>query len=248
MVGRLEGKVALISGAASGMGAAHARAIVREGGRVAIADIADDAGEKLSAELGDTALYVRLNVTSAEDWATAVERTESHFGLLNVLVNNAGILNFAPLGQDAVEAWDRTIAINLTGPFLGLTAALPALKRARPSSVINISSAAGLRGIPAAHGYTASKFGLRGLTKSAALELADSGVRVNSVHPGGVRTPMLSAFGGGEGVVETSLLKRLGEPEEISAMVVFLASDESSFSTGSEFVIDGGTSAGLVGS
>jgi 3alpha(or 20beta)-hydroxysteroid dehydrogenase len=227
------------------MGSAHARAIIAEGGRVVIGDVAIDAGEALADELGDAATFFRLDVVDADQWADAVTFAESHFGALNVLVNNAGILNWGPLDAYSAELWTRTIAINLTGPFLGMAAAVPALKRARPASIINISSAAGLRGVAAAHGYTASKFGLRGLTKSAALELADSGVRVNSVHPGGVRTPMLDGMVSDQQNSATSLLSRLAEPEEISALVVYLASDESSFSTGAEFVVDGGTSAGL---
>jgi 3alpha(or 20beta)-hydroxysteroid dehydrogenase len=241
---RLEGKVALISGGASGMGATHARAIVAHGGKVVIADIADDAGKSLAEELGDSAVYSHLDVVKKTDWAAAVDLAESRFGALNVLVNNAGILNYGGLGDYSLELWERTLAINLTGAFLGITESLEALKRARPASIINVSSAAGLVGIAGSHGYTASKFGLRGLTKSTALELADSGIRVNSIHPGGVRTPMLAGFVGAEDQDETSLLKRLAEPEEVSALVVYLASDESSFSTGSEFVVDGGMTAG----
>ncbi|WP_341392853.1 glucose 1-dehydrogenase [Arthrobacter sp. G119Y2] len=244
---RLKDKVALITGAASGMGASHARAFVREGARVMIADINDDAGSALAAELGDAARYVHLNVTSAEDWTAAVAATLESFGSLNVLVNNAGILDGGPIGQYPVERWQRVLDINLTGPFLGMSAAVEALKASAPASVINISSTAGLEGVSGMHGYTASKFGLRGLTKSAALELAPSHVRVNSVHPGSIQTPMTAVLGEQKPIDFTeSTLTRPAAPEEVTNLVLFLASDESSFSTGAEFVVDGGISAGKV--
>ncbi|MGW6427314.1 SDR family oxidoreductase [Nocardia sp. NPDC055053] len=244
MSGRLAGRVALISGAASGMGAAHARAFVAEGASVMIADIADSAGEQLAAALGDQAAFVHLDVTRSAEWDAAVAATVDRFGKLNVLVNNAGILDAGPIGTYTEKQWQNMLSINLTGPFLGLTAARDALVAARPAAVVNISSAAGIQGVPGAHGYTASKFGLRGLTKSAALELAPLGVRVNSVHPGGVLTPMLGA---GEDVTldrGENPLARLGLPAEITPMVVFLASEESSYCNGAEFVVDGGMTAG----
>ncbi|MCQ1948716.1 glucose 1-dehydrogenase [Arthrobacter jinronghuae] len=244
---RLKDKVALITGAASGMGASHARAFVREGAKVMIADINDDAGAALAAELGDAARYVHLNVTSAEDWAAAVAATVDTFGKLNILVNNAGILDGGPLGQYPAERWQRALDINLTGPFLGMSAAVEALKASAPSSVINISSTAGLEGIAGMHGYTASKFGLRGLTKSTALELAASHVRVNSVHPGSIQTPMTAVMGRQKPIdFSETTLTRPAAPEEVTSVVVFLASDESSFSTGAEFVVDGGITAGKI--
>nr|WP_257794841.1 MULTISPECIES: SDR family oxidoreductase [unclassified Arthrobacter] len=237
----------MITGAASGMGASHARAFVREGAKVMIADINDDAGAALAAELGDAARYVHLNVTSAEDWAAAVAATLDTFGGLNILVNNAGILDGGPLGQYPAERWQRALDINLTGPFLGMSAAVEALKASAPSSVINISSTAGLEGIAGMHGYTASKFGLRGLTKSTALELAASHVRVNSVHPGSIQTPMTAVMGRQKPIDFTeTTLTRPAAPEEVTSVVVFLASDESSFSTGAEFVVDGGITAGKI--
>ncbi|MER7367048.1 SDR family oxidoreductase [Nonomuraea wenchangensis] len=221
---------------------------VQHGARVVIADIADEPGAKLAADLGDQALYVHLDVTSAAGWQAAVATAVERFGKLNVLVNNAGILDGGPLGVYTEQQWRRILDINLTGPFLGLSVARDALVAARPSSVINISSAAGLQGVAGMHGYTASKFGLRGLTKSAALELAEHGVRVNSVHPGGILTPMiagLSAEAGQAGVDRArSTLERLGLPEEVTALVVYLAGEESSYSTGAEFVVDGGMTAG----
>ncbi|MBP1326593.1 3alpha(or 20beta)-hydroxysteroid dehydrogenase [Leucobacter exalbidus] len=245
MSNRLAGKVALVTGAASGMGASHARAFVSHGAKVVLADISDEAGQALAAELGDNARYIHLNVTDADEWAAAVAFTVAEFGALNVLVNNAGILDSGALGAFTIEQWNRTLAINLTGPFLGTTAALEALKASAPSSIVNISSAAGLEGIAAMHAYTASKFGVRGLTKSTSLELASSRVRVNSVHPGAVQTPM-TAFGKEQPAIDftESTMTRDAAPAEISALVVYLASDESSFSTGAEFVVDGGITAG----
>ncbi|MBL1078288.1 SDR family oxidoreductase [Nocardia sp. 2] len=244
MTGRLTDRVALISGAASGMGASHARAFVAEGAAVVLGDIADEAGARLAAELGEQAVFTHLDVTSLADWETAVATALDTFGKLNVLVNNAGILDGGPIGSYTEKQWQNVLSINLTGPFLGLTAARDALVAARPAAVVNISSAAGIQGVPGVHAYTASKFGLRGLTKSAALELAAHGVRVNSVHPGGILTPMLGvndpvAVDRGE-----NPLARLGLPEEVTPMVVFLASEESSYCNGAEFVVDGGMTAG----
>ncbi len=249
MAGRLTGRIALITGAAGGMGASHARAFVAEGAAVVLGDIADDTGERLAAELGERAVYVHLDVTRADDWAAAVDTAVQRFGGLNVLVNNAGLLDGGPLGVYTEKQWERVLSVNLTGPFLGLGAARDALVESRPSSVINISSAAGIQGVAGMHAYTASKFGVRGLTKSAALELAPHGVRVNSVHPGGIMTPMIGAPVAEPGAapavdVESNSLARLGLPEEITALVVFLASAESSYCNGAEFVADGGMTAG----
>ncbi|GAB2856209.1 glucose 1-dehydrogenase [Actinocorallia aurea] len=246
MTGRLAGRVALITGAASGMGASHARAFAAEGAHVVVADVSDERGAALAEEIDG--LYVHLDVTSAADWAAAIESALARFGLLNVLVNNAGILDGGPLGAYTDEQWRRILDVNLTGAFLGLSAARDALVAARPASVVNISSAAGLQGVSGMHGYTASKWGLRGFTKSAALELAEHGVRVNSVHPGAIYTPMIAGMAAEHGVADVDLtastLKRMGLPEEVSALVVYLASEESAFSTGAEFVVDGGMTAG----
>ncbi|WOF24699.1 SDR family oxidoreductase [Microbacterium betulae] len=234
---RLDGKVAIVSGAAQGMGESHARAIVSEGGKVVIGDINDEKGDALAAELGDAAAYVHLDVTSSEDWDRAVALAVDRFGKLNVLVNNAGIVNFGFLDNYTQAQWDLILKINLTGPFLGIKAAAAELKRSAPSSIVNISSTAGLTGSAGQHGYAASKFGVRGLTKSVAAELAAFGVRANSIHPGTVRTPMT------EGIDLSSLaapIPRVAEPQEVSNLVVFLASDESSYSTASEFLVDGG--------
>ncbi|MGN2636948.1 SDR family oxidoreductase [Nocardia takedensis] len=244
MTDRLTGRVALISGGASGMGAAHARAFLAEGAAVVLGDIADEAGERLAAELGERAAYLHLDVTRAGDWDAAVAETVRRFGKLDVLVNNAGILDGGPLGQYSEKQWQNILAINLTGPFLGLSAARDALVAARPASVVNISSAAGLQGVAGVHGYTASKFGLRGLTKSAALELAPHGVRVNSVHPGGILTSMIGADDTATVDRDSDTRTRLGVPDEVSPLLVYLASHESSYCTGAEFVVDGGMTAG----
>jgi 3alpha(or 20beta)-hydroxysteroid dehydrogenase len=239
---RLIGKVALISGGARGLGAAHARAIVAEGGKVVIGDVLDDEGQRLAAELGDAARYVLLDVTSAEEWASAVATALESFGSLNVLVNNAGIWNHGAIGEYTIEQWDRIMSINVTGAFLGITAARDALVASAPSSIINTSSTAGMQGNPGVHGYVASKFAIRGLTKSVALELGAHNVRANSVHPGVIRTPMTDGLDVGG---QIGALRRIGEPEEVAALVVYLASDESSFQTGAEFVVDGGQLAGV---
>ncbi|MEU8895880.1 SDR family oxidoreductase [Nocardia sp. NPDC048505] len=244
MSARLAGRVALISGAASGMGASHARAFVAEGAAVMIGDIADAAGAALAAELGPRAGYIHLDVTSAGDWAAAVAETVWRFGKLDVLVNNAGVLDGGPLGEYSEKQWQNVLSINLTGPFLGVSAARDALVAAAPAAVVNISSAAGIQGVPGVHAYTASKFGLRGFTKSAALELAPHGVRVNSVHPGGILTPMLGATGAPEVDRGSNPLARLGLPEEVTPLVVFLASTESSYCNGAEYVVDGGMTSG----
>ncbi len=237
-MGRVDGKVVLISGGARNIGGASARALVAEGASVEIGDVLDDEGKALAEELGDAARYLHLDVTSDEDWRAAVAFTVAEFGKLNVLFNNAGIFNGGPLNRYKRDQWQQMLDINLTGPFLGMRAATDALIAAGGGSIINTSSIEGLRGTPWAHGYVASKWGLTGLTKSAAMELAPHGIRVNSLHPGRVSTPATDQMP--EDLIPIPL-GRPGRPEEIASFVVFLASDESSFATGAEFVIDGGT-------
>jgi 3alpha(or 20beta)-hydroxysteroid dehydrogenase len=241
---RLDGKVALVTGGARGIGAAIARAMVAEGAKVVIGDVLDHEGEALAVEIGASAKYVHLDVTNPDDWDTAVARAHTVYGKLNVLVNNAGIGGYAPIEQYSNVDWDRIIAINLTGVFNGIKAAIPVLKDARGGSIVNISSMAGLRGEAGMSGYVATKWAVRGLTKSAALELARYGIRVNSIHPGVVRTP-LSAEGPQVSMSHVAM-NRIGEAIEIANLAVFLASEESSFSTGAEFISDGGETAGLI--
>jgi len=236
-MGRVADKVALISGGARGMGAEHARALVAEGAKVVIGDILDEEGKALADEIGDAARYVHLDVTSAEEWDAAVATAVSEFGKLNVLVNNAGIVALGQIGKFDMAKWQKVIDVNLTGTFLGMQASVEAMKTAGGGSIINVSSIEGMRGAVMVHPYVASKWAVRGLTKSAALELASDQIRVNSIHPGFIRTPMTKHF-------PDNMLKiplgRPGQPDEVATFVVFLASDESRYSTGAEFVVDGG--------
>lgn len=241
-MGRLTGKVAVISGGARGMGAAHARRFVAEGASVVLGDVLDDDGATVAKELGDAAIYRHLDVREPEQWSAVVAAAVEEFGGLHALVNNAGIVNGNLLVDFALAEWQRIVDINLTGTFLGIQAAVPALTAAGGGSIVNISSVEGMRGSPGLHGYTATKFAVRGLTKSAALELAPHGIRVNSVHPGLISTPMT------EGIPADFLqipLARAAEPDEVSALVAYLVSDESSYSTGAEFVVDGGLTVGV---
>lgn len=236
-MGRVDGKVALISGGARGMGAAHARALVAEGGKVVIGDILDDEGKALADELGESARFVHLDVTDAEQWDAAVATAVDEFGSLNVLVNNAAIVALGQIGKFDMTKWQQVLDVNLTGTFLGMQAAVGAMKTAGGGSIINVSSIEGLRGAPMVHPYVATKWAVRGLSKSAAIELGKFNIRVNSLHPGFIRTPMTKHF---PDDMVTAPLGRPGQSEEVATFVVFLASNESSFSTGAEFIVDGG--------
>ncbi|MFC0015002.1 MULTISPECIES: glucose 1-dehydrogenase [Allobacillus] len=241
---RLANKVAIITGAAQGMGAAHAKLFIEQGAKVVLTDLNEEKGEALATELGENALFVKQNVTSEEDWATVIEKTEETFGPVNVLVNNAGITMAKSLFDLTLEEYKRTVEINQVSVFLGMKATAPSMKKAGGGSIVNISSMNGLVG--GAIGYTDTKFVVRGMTKAAALNLSPMGIRVNSVHPGVIATPMVVQEDTKAAVEEFSIsipLKRVAQPEEVSNMVLFLASDESSYSTGSEFVIDGGLTA-----
>ncbi len=236
-MGRVDGKVALISGGARGMGESHARLLVAEGAKVVIGDILDDKGKAVADDLGDAARYVHLDVTQPDQWQAAIATAVGDFGFLNVLVNNAGIVNLGQLKSFDLNKWQQIIDVNLTGTFLGMRAAVEPMTEAGGGSMINISSIEGIRGAPMVHGYVATKWAVRGLTKSAALELASQKIRVNSIHPGFIRTPMTRHL---PDDMVTIPLGRPAESVEISTFVVFLASDESSYATGSEFVVDGG--------
>lgn len=219
------------------MGAEHARALVAEGAKVVIGDILDDDGKALAEELGDAARYVHLDVTQADQWDAAVATAVNDFGTLNVLVNNAGIVALGKIGAFDMAKWQNVIDVNLTGTFLGMQASVEAMKAAGGGSIINVSSIEGMRGAVMVHPYVASKWAVRGLSKSAALELGPHQIRVNSIHPGFIRTPMTKFF---PDDMLTIPLGRPGQPDEVSSFVVFLASDESRYATGAEFVMDGG--------
>jgi 3alpha(or 20beta)-hydroxysteroid dehydrogenase len=249
MSGALEAKVALITGAARGAGAATARRFVAEGARVVIADVRDELGEALAAQLGDSARYQHLDVTAETDWAASMDGVRREEGHLDVLVNNAGILRLGTLLDTEPETFLEVVRVNELGPFLGMRAAAPLLIEAGGGSIVNVSSTQGLEGFPGLLAYVASKFALTGMTKAAALELARSGVRVNSVHPTGIETPMLaeafpSGTPGNRGAGSRIPMGRLCTPEEVAALICFLASDEASMSTGGQFVVDGGSTAG----
>jgi 3alpha(or 20beta)-hydroxysteroid dehydrogenase len=249
-MGRLDGKVALISGSARGQGAAEAQLFVREGARVVVSDVLDDEGRALADELGDAARYVHLDVTDEAAWADAVASAQTHFGGLDVLVNNAGIgIPPHPLLDSTVEGHRRTIEVNLHGVWLGMRAAAPAMQRRGGGSIVNISSIDGIVGVARMASYTASKFAVTGLTKSAALEWGRDGIRVNSVHPGVIASPMVDQAPAAvrarlQQYLDHQPIARMGRPEEVAYLVLFLASDESSYCTGGEFVIDGGHIAG----
>lgn len=236
-MGRVDGKVVLISGGAQGMGAAHAKMLIDEGAKVVVGDILDEKGAALAAELGDSVRYVHLDVTDADQWAAAVTTAVETYGSLTTLVNNAGIVALGKIGEFDMAKWQKVIDVNLTGTFLGMQAVVEQMKAAGGGSIINVSSIEGLRGAPMVHPYVASKWAVRGLAKSAAIELGKFNIRINSLHPGFIRTPMTKHF---PDDMVTSPLGRPGRSEEVSTFVVFLASDESSFSTGAEFVVDGG--------
>jgi 3alpha(or 20beta)-hydroxysteroid dehydrogenase len=250
-VGRLDGKVALVSGAARGMGQAHAAAFAREGAKVVVCDVIDEEGEAVARDLGSVAVYHHVDVTQPGDWESAVAAGVAAFGKLDVLVNNAGIVEPSPFEGMTLESYRRVTEINQTGVFLGMQAAIAPMKQAGGGSIINISSIDGMVGMNNVMSYIASKWAVRGMTKAAAMELAPYDIRVNSVHPGFIHTRMGNPDGveGAREALDTYTgavvpLRRTGEPEDIAKLVVFLASDDSSYSTGSEFVADGGMIAG----
>ena len=247
-MGKLDGKVAIISGAARGQGEAEARAFVAEGAKVVLGDVLDDLGEQAAKELGDDAVFVHLDVTKPADWKRAVDTAVSTFGKLDVLINNAGILVFGMIESQSLEDYMRVVNVNQVGCFLGMQAAIPALKANGGGAIVNTSSTSGYIGVGGLAAYTASKFAVRGMTKVAAMELGHHNIRVNSVHPGGIDTAMTQSPDfedfDSDAVYAAQPIPRVGQPEEVAKMMVFLASDDSSYSTGSEFVLDGGLMAG----
>ena len=247
-MGRLDGKVALISGAARGQGAAEARLFASEGAKVMLGDVLDADGEVTAKDIGDAAAYRHHDVTSEADWAGIVDETIERFGKIDVLINNAGIFKLLPMAMTSLEDYERIIQVNQVGTFLGMKAVAPKMAAARSGSIINISSVAGLSGSPATVAYAASKWAVRGMTKCVALEMAPFGVRVNSIHPGIIDTPMLQEFTVfGEqvltGVKERIPMGRIAEADDVARLALSLASDDSAYSTGSEFVVDGGMTA-----
>ncbi len=245
MAGRLAGKVALISGAARGMGESEARLFAGEGAQVVLGDVLEDQGRAAVehiAQQGGSATFVPLDVTHEQDWQRAVETAEQTYARLDILVNNAGIVRMAPLDETSLEAWNEVIGVNQTGVFLGMKHAVPALRRAGGGSIVNISSIAGLIGLPNIPAYQASKGAVRLLTKNAAVQYATDKIRVNSVHPGRIETPMTAPLAPErrEMLLRLTPLGRDGTAEEVAYGVLYLASDESSYVTGAELVIDGG--------
>ncbi|MEU8778230.1 glucose 1-dehydrogenase [Streptomyces sp. NPDC048606] len=244
----LSGKVVVVTGGARGLGAAAARAVVDGGGRVLITDVLEAEGAKTAAELGEAARFLRHDVTSEADWDAALAHAVAEFGRIDGLVNNAGVATGRLLEDESVEHFRRVVEINLVGVFIGIKTAIPLLRANGGGSIVNISSAAGLTGLALTAGYGASKWGVRGLSKIGAVELAEAGIRVNSVHPGMTLTPMTAPVGirTGEGNYPGAPLGRVAVPEEIAAAVAFLLSDAAGYVTGAELAVDGGWTAGLT--
>ena len=242
--GRLAGKVALITGAASGQGAAEARLFVAEGAKVVLSDVSAAAGEALAQGLGANAVFTRHDVTQEEEWANAVALAQERFGGLHALVNNAGIAFTATIDAHTVADFERVTAVNLIGVFLGIRAAIKPMEAAGGGSIVNISSVAGMRATKYMIAYAASKYAVTGMTAAAALELARYRIRVNSIHPGVIETPMLgiNTPETTAAMVKHTPLRRLGSPLEIAKVALFLASDDSSYMTGAHVPVDGGAS------
>jgi len=243
-MGTLDGKVAIITGAARGQGEAEARLFVAEGARVMLTDVLPE-GESVAKALGDLAAFSLQDVSNAADWERVVQATTDRFGRLDILVNNAAIYRMRSLADTTDADWDEITRINQRGPFLGMRTVAPAMRKAGGGSIVNISSGAGLRGVRNMIAYATSKWALRGMTKCAALELAADRIRVNSVHPGVIETPMLKYNPDrlNQAMVRATPISRIGQPEDIARMVLYLASDAASFITGAEFTVDGGATA-----
>jgi 3alpha(or 20beta)-hydroxysteroid dehydrogenase len=238
----LDGKVVVITGAGRGQGAAEAALAAAAGARVVVTDVREEEGIEVAKSLGEQGLFVRHDVSDPDSWGEVVDATLGAFGRIDALVNNAALWRTAPVERETLENFEQLIRVNLLGPFLGIQAVVPAMREAGGGSVVNVSSTAGLIGIPGHAAYGSTKFGLRGLTRSSALDLAGYGIRVNSVHPGAIDTPMISGVSGKDW--SHLPLGRMGRPEEVGELVLFLASDASSYITGTEFTVDGGSTAG----
>jgi 3alpha(or 20beta)-hydroxysteroid dehydrogenase len=247
-MGRLKDKVAIITGGSQGQGASHVRKFVEEGAKVVFTDISVEKGQALEKEIGENVKFVKHDVANEDDWKNVVAVAEETFGPVNVLVNNAGISIVKHIADLSEEEYRKVMDVNQVGVFLGMKTVLPSMKKAEKGSIINLSSTNGFQASPGGSAYDSSKFAVRGITKSAALEFAEFGIRVNSVHPGPIQTPFIEAAGDAgkeqfDQVLAAIPMKRIGQAEEISNLILFLASDESSFSTGSEFIADGGMMA-----
>jgi 3alpha(or 20beta)-hydroxysteroid dehydrogenase len=245
MAGRLSGKVAIVTGAARGQGEAEARLFAAEGASVVLTDILDDQIAIVAKDIGDNARALRHDVSDEDDWTTVVQTALDEFGKLDVLVNNAAIHHIIPIEEETRAAFERILQVNLIGTFLGMQAVLGPMRAAGGGSIVNISSLAGVRGFYGHGAYGASKWGVTGLTKTAAIELGPSNIRVNSIHPGTIDTDMLPG-GATPGRFDTHPIARVGEPSEVAELALFLASDASAYITGTEMVIDGGLGTGLV--
>jgi len=237
-MGEFDGRSVIVSGGARGMGEAEARLFAAQGAAVVAGDVLEDEGRAL-AESVDGVTFVRLDVTSADDWARAVAAAED-LAPLGVLVNNAGVHHATPVTDETLEGFESVLSVNLVGAFLGTKAVIEPMRRAGGGAIVNISSIAGMVGLPGRAAYCASKWGLRGLTRSTAIDLGEHGIRVNSVHPGPIATTMMNPDGAFDGLA----LGRAGEVDEVARMVVFLAGEGSSYVTGTEVVVDGGMIAG----
>lgn len=249
-MGRLAGKVAIISGGAQGMGAATARLFAAEGAKVVLGDILDDKGQALADEIGEAAVFQRLDVRSEEDWQAIVKAAVDRFGKLDILINNAAVVHFTAAEELRKEDAERVLAINVIGTMMGVKHAVPALKANGKGVIVNISSVDGLRGCNGLTAYTASKWAVRGITKSYAYEYGPFGIRVVSVHPGGVNTEMGNPGKEATDVVNQRSflrvpLQRIGEAEEIARVTLFVASDDASYVSGAEIAVDGGWTSGL---
>ena len=245
MAGRIDGKVALVTGGASGIGAAHVRVFAAEGAKVVVADVQEDKGREVADSVnnaGGVAVFVRLDVTNADDWQNAVNAAISQFGKLTTLINNAGVYWPGGVEEETTEKWNKMLAINQTGVWLGMKTAVPALRDSGNGVIVNISSLYGLIGSPGSIAYHATKGAVRIMTKAAALEYVRQGIRVNSIHPGQIDTPILAGLTPeqNEQIKEATPMGRLGRPEEIAFGSLYLCSDEASYTTGIELVIDGG--------
>ena len=251
-MGQLDGRVALITGGARGQGAVEAKLFISEDARVVIADVRHDEGLAVAAELGEAVTYLPLDVTKSAEWNSAIAAVMDKHGRLDVLVNNAGLYRPKLIEESTEEDFLAMFSVNQFGVYLGMKAALPAMRQSAPGksggSIINISSVAGFRGAPGSCAYAGTKFAVRGMTKVAALEFAPWGIRVNSVHPGIIDTDMISVMGDArhDAIVAATPLQRAGTSDDVAKLVLFLASDASSFCTGSEFVVDGGLNTGTA--